>query len=152
MVPSPRFRLHEGRAVWQNAIRRITDLEEEVPGGKPLGMMERNLAYLRTDRKGNGDILVERRFITDLTEGAAIVIVDAFEAAKTLDDAAALRAEKQPIHGEEAERGGVEEKVDGLALGQVPLAGEAERIDAKQRRVIGGPDVTFELGDEPRAP
>jgi hypothetical protein len=46
----------------------------------------------------------------------------------------------------------VEKEIDDLVLPEVALAREGEGIDAEQRLVIGGADVAFELGDQPRAP
>ena len=97
-------------------------------------------------------IVVQRRFVADLADAAVIVVADALEAAEALDDARAFRADQQPIHAEEAQRRRVEQEIDDLVLLQVAFAREGERIDAKQRLVIGGADMAFELRDQPRAP
>src|SRR5262249_37853139 len=63
-----------------------------------------------------------------------------------------FRTDQQPIHAEEAERRGVEKEIDDLVLPKVAFAREGEGIDAEEGLVIGGADVAFELGDQPRAP
>src|SRR5262249_50853669 len=50
------------------------------------------------------------RFIVGLAHRAVIVVVDRAQAAEAADDAGAQGAEQQPIHGEQADRGGVEER------------------------------------------
>jgi hypothetical protein len=108
-------------------------------------MIVRNTADIRADCEGHRYIVVERRLIPYLTETAAVVIVQAPQAAEALHDTATLRAKQRPIHPEQAERCGMKEEVDDLLLGCIPAGSEGERIDPKQRVVVASPNVAFEF-------
>ena len=79
-----------------------------------------------------------------------IMVVHALEAAETVHHAAAFRAEQIPVHRKQAERGGVQEEIDHLRLGDILFLGEGEGIDAVERPVVGGADMAFKLRDQPR--
>jgi hypothetical protein len=66
-----------------------------------------------------------------VTLRAAETAQDSAQAGKALDRAGASRADQEPVHLEQPERGGVQEEVDGLARFEAPLARERERVDAK---------------------
>ena len=46
----------------------------------------------------------------------------------------------------------MEKEIDDFVLPEASFAREIERIDAKQRLVISGADMAFELGNQTRAP
>ena len=142
----------EGRAVRDQALLRHPIAEGVVLDRKRLGIMVGDPADGRVHRKGDCDHVVERSHEVDVAVGAAAVAVEILERPEAVDHAGADRAKQDPVHLEEAERSGVQEKIDRLRLREALVGGEFQGIHAQKLGVARRTDVALELGHEPRTP
>ena len=142
----------EGRAVRDLTLLRHPIAEGIILDRKRLGIVVGDPADGRVHRKGDRDHVIERSDEIGAAVGAAAVAVEILERPEAVDDAGADRAEQDPVHLEEAERGGVQEKIDRLRLRETLVGSKSQGIDAQKLGVARRTDVALELGDEPRAP
>src|SRR4029453_12715730 len=99
--------VYKGPSIREYAVARCAVLEAVVMRRELLRVVKCDRTNLRTDREGDGDLFVERRFKVHLTGRAMIVAMNLFEVAQALDHARTLRAQEQPVHAKEPQRCGV---------------------------------------------
>src|ERR671912_2299000 len=112
-------------------------VEKVLSRGQTIRMVEGDVSDVRADGKCNGDELVQFRLESLLADETMVMVVHALQALEALHNARAERAHQHPAHLEQADRSGVEEEVDRLALRDVLVGCEGEWIDPEQRLVVG---------------
>ena len=145
-------RVQVGLAVRPAPLAHALEREHVVERVERLRTMVADGADLGRDAEVDRDEVIHRRLVLVVTLRAAEAAQDGAQAGKALDRAGAPRADQEPVHLEQPERGGVQEQIDRLALVEAALARERERVDAKERRVVIRPDQRLQARDDARAP
>src|SRR6516165_10673774 len=96
-------------------------MEDIIPGRKRIRFMEADAAHGGRNRKRHLNVIVERGVVIALTEVAVEMRVQFAQASEALDNVGAHWTDQQPVHVEQPNHAGMEEKVDLVTAGHAPM-------------------------------
>src|SRR5215467_7543704 len=127
-------------------------MEDIIPGRKRIRFMEADAAHGGRNRKRHLNVIVERGVVIALTEVAVEMRVQFAQASEALDNVGAHWTDQQPVHVEQPNYAGMEEKIDAFSFGNRFLCGELDRIDAVECLVRARAQQHLQPRDDARTP